>query len=147
MNKGRRAVWSLLALAFVFVLLVPASTRAAPQSPIEALMQLETRWLTAIVNGDSKTIASILSPNFKHVTYQGQLLSRSDELQSVKKEKFTMNATDRIIDFAGDAAVIHGVNTISQSGKTLMRVRYTDVYVKQKGTWMALSSQESKIVP
>ena len=32
-----------------------------------------------------------------------------------------------------------------QSGKTLARERYTDVYVKENGTWTALSAQETQV--
>jgi len=56
-----------------------------------------------------------------------------------------MNATEQTVDFAGDAAVVHGLNTITQSGKAPARVRFTDVFVKQNGRWMALSAQETAI--
>lgn len=83
--------------------------------------------------------------NYKHITDQGAILSRTQELAATAKEPFTMKATAQTIDFAGDAAVVHGVNTLTQSGKILMRVRFTDVFVKRNGTWMALSAQETAI--
>jgi hypothetical protein len=43
---------------------------------------------------------------------------------------FTMNPSEQTVDFAGDA-----------------RERYTDVYAKQNGAWMALSVQETEIAP
>ena len=112
-----------------------------------AVLHQETRWLNAIVDGDAKIVASILSPNFTHITASGVLLHRSQELAALKKETFTMHASEQTVDFAGDAAVVHGLNTIVQSGKTLARERYTDVYAKQNGTWMALSAQETLIAP
>jgi hypothetical protein len=39
--------------------------------------------------------------------------------------------------------VIHGVNTILESGKVLAHERFTDVFVKQGGIWKALSAQET----
>ena len=41
--------------------------------------------------------------------------------------------------------MIHGVNTLTESGNVLARERFTDVFVKQNGTWMALSAQETAI--
>jgi 2-polyprenyl-6-methoxyphenol hydroxylase-like FAD-dependent oxidoreductase len=38
------------------------------------------------------------------------------------------------LDFAGDAAVVHGLNTVTQSGKVLSRERFT-------GSSMALSAR------
>jgi hypothetical protein len=82
--------------AFAALLLSQASTVAAsPPSPEAAVLSQEARWLTAIVNGDRKTITSILSTNFKHITARGKLLDRAQELASMDIEPFTMNATER----------------------------------------------------
>jgi hypothetical protein len=132
--------------AFAALLLSQASTVAAsPPSPEAAVLSQEARWLTAIVNGDRKTITSILSTNFKHITARGKLLDRAQELASMDIEPFTMNATEQTVDFAGDAAVVHGLNTVTQSGKVLSRERFSDVFIKQNGSWMALSAQETAI--
>ena len=95
------------------------------------------------MNGDRKTIAAILSPSYKHITVHGQLLDRAAELAGTTKESFTMNPSEETVDFAGNAAIVHGLNTISQSGKVLALVRFTDVFVEQNGTWLALSAQET----
>jgi hypothetical protein len=58
---------------------------------------------------------------------------------------FTFNPSDQIVDIAGDAAVIHGINTLMQNGKVVDRERFTDVFVLQNGGWMALSAQETKL--
>ena len=144
--KHVRLASLVLAFAFAALLLSQASTVAASQpSPEAAVLSQEARWLTAIVNGDRKTIASILSTNFKHITARGKLLDRAQELASMDIEPFTMNATEQTVDFAGDAAVVHGLNTVIQSGKVLSRERFTDVFVRQNGSWMALSAQETTI--
>ncbi|MFC9838506.1 DUF4440 domain-containing protein [Rhodococcus sp. NPDC127530] len=49
------------------------------------------------------------------------------------------------VDIVGDTAVIHGVNTLTESGTVLARERFTDVFIQQNGTWMALSAQETAI--
>ena len=86
--------------AFAALLLSQASTVAAsPPSPEAAVLSQEARWLTAIVNGDRKTITSILSTNFKHITARGKLLDRAQELASMDIEPFTMNATEQTVDF------------------------------------------------
>lgn len=135
------AVW---AGALGVLMLVSVSARAtAPDTA--AVLHQESRWLSAIVAGNATTVAAMLSPNFTHITARGELLHRAQELAALKKESFTMNPSDQTVDFAGEAAVIHGLNTLMQSGKTLARERYTDVYVKRNGRWMALSAQETQI--
>ncbi|MGA8534949.1 MAG: nuclear transport factor 2 family protein [Candidatus Tumulicola sp.] len=143
--KRFRVVSTILAGALGVLMLTSISTRASAPAAAGAVLHQENRWLTAIVAGDAKTVAAMLAPNFTHITSRGELLHRAQELAALKKESFTMNPSEQTVDFAGDAAVVHGVNTLMQSGKTLARERYTDVYVKQNGTWMALSAQETEI--
>jgi hypothetical protein len=113
--------------------------------PCADVLAQEARWLTAITDGDRAAVESILSANFKHITSEGVLLDRAQEVASMVKEPFTMNATEQSVDIAGDTAVIHGRNTITQAGKVLARERFTDVFVLENGNWMALSAQETAI--
>ncbi|MFC0446829.1 nuclear transport factor 2 family protein [Rhodococcus jostii] len=111
----------------------------------EAVLAQEARWLTAITAGDRETIETILSPDFKHVTSEGKLLGREEEIASIVPVAFTMNPTEQTVDIVGDTAVIHGVNTLTETGNVLARERFTDVFVKQDGEWLALSAQETAI--
>jgi hypothetical protein len=113
--------------------------------PCADVLAQEARWLTAITAGDRDTVESILSANFKHINSEGVLLDRAQEVASMVKEPFTMNATEQMVDIAGETAVIHGKNTLTQAGKVLARERFTDVFVLQNGNWMALSAQETAI--
>jgi hypothetical protein len=54
------------------------------------------------------------------------------------------NASDELIDVVGDTAVIHGVNTITQGGNIVGRERFTDVFIKQNGKWLAQAAHETK---
>ena len=112
--------------ALATLILMSASAGASAPDSAVAVLRQSTSWLNAIVGGDAKIVGSILSPNFTHIT---------------------SNASEQTVDFAGDAAVVHGLNTLVQSGKTLARERYTNVYVKENGTWMVLSAQETQIAP
>jgi hypothetical protein len=105
----------------------------------------ERRWLTAITDGDPVTVESILAPGFKHINSDGKLLDRAQEIAGIEKVSFTMNPSEQLVDLAGDMAVIHGVNTLIDRGKVMARERFTDVFVLQNGTWMALSAQETTL--
>ena len=56
----------------------------------DAVLAQEARWLTAITAGDRDTIESILSPDFKHITSEGELLGRDEEIASIVPVAFTM---------------------------------------------------------
>jgi hypothetical protein len=118
---------------------------ALESGPCADVLSQEQRWLTAITGGDRATVESILGPTFKHINSEGKLLDRAQEIASMEKLSFTMNPSDQLVDIAGDTAVIHGVNTLIDTGKVLARERFTDVFVLQGGMWMALSAQETTL--
>ena len=95
--------------------------------------------------GDRATVESILAPSFKHIDSDGKLLDRAQEIAGIEKVSFTMNPSDQLVDIAGDTAVVHGVNTLIDSGKVLALERFTDVFVLQNGSWIALSAQETTL--
>ena len=113
--------------------------------PCADVLAQEARWLTAITAGDRATVESILGPTFEHVNSEGQLVDRAKEVDGTIPLPFTMNPSEQIVDIAGDAAVIHGVNTLIQNGKVRTRERFTDVFVLQDGVWKALSAQETTL--
>jgi hypothetical protein len=113
--------------------------------PCADVLAQEARWLTAITAGDRATVESILGPTFKHVNSEGQLVDRAKEVDGTTPLPFTMNPSEQIVDIAGDAAVIHGVNTLIQNRKVRTRERFTDVFVLQDGVWKALSAQETTL--
>jgi hypothetical protein len=118
---------------------------ALGSGPCADVLAQERRWLTAITDGDRGTVESILGPSFKHINSEGELLDRAAEVASIEKVSFTMNPSDQLVDVMGDTAVIHGVNTLIDGGKVTATERFTDVFVLQNGTWMALSAQETTL--
>jgi Domain of unknown function (DUF4440) len=149
MNRLSRYLPLLMTFAVAALLLVPRPTHASAPPAAQAVLAQEERWLAAIVAGDTKTAASILSetPEFAHITAAGKLLHRAQELANMKKESFTMNPTEQTVDFTGDAAIVRGINTLVQAGKTIARERFTDVFINRNGTWLAISAQETNIEP
>jgi hypothetical protein len=133
--------WVLTSFAVMVVALAPQ----ARADTVDDVLAQEARWLTAITGGDRQTVEAILAPEFKHITSEGQLLDRDQEIAVLKRQPFTMNPTEQIVDIAGDTAVLHGVNTLLQNGKALARERFTDVFVLRDGVWTALSAQETAI--
>lgn len=148
--KMTRPVLLGFALLFAAVLLPAQRSSAAASSPsADAVLRQEARWIAAILKGDRTTVAEILSVNFKHITNQGMLIDRAQELASIAKEPFAIGLSEQTVDFdpTGDAAVLHGLDTITQPGKATRYARFTDVFIKQRGEWIALSAQENVIAP
>lgn len=142
-----RAGVPVRAIAVVLLLfLVPLSSRAATAAQSDAVLQTESRWLDAAARGDANALGEILAPLFTHITYQGVVRDRNDELANVTKPKpYTQTVSDETVDVIGDVAIVHGVNTIASKGTTLVRLRFTDVFEKAAGTWRAVSAQETAV--
>jgi hypothetical protein len=138
---------AILAMLMLVASSLPALASADPKAI--AVLDQEQRWLKACANGDAAALGKILAENFVHVSYRGALTYREQELASVGKAKaYTQTTSEQTVDFAAaNVAVVHGLNTISEKGKVILRLRYTDVYVNQKGQWMALSAQETATTP
>lgn len=136
----------LLAILALLVL-VPARATASASPQAIAVLDQEQRWVQAAAKGDATALGKILAGNFVHTNYRGVVTYREQELANVTKPKMYTEATsEQTVDFpAATVAVVHGLNTISQSGKVVLLLRYTDVYVRNNGGWMALSAQETPV--
>ncbi len=143
----RLSIATLCSVIVFIVSIVPVPANADASPDAQAVLAQESRWLTAIVVGDRRTVDAILSrePEFTHITADGRLLYRAQELAATKKEAFTMKATGQTVDFVSNVAIVHGVNTITQPHHPTERVRFTDVFVRRGTIWQAVSAQESAI--
>jgi hypothetical protein len=131
--------------AAVFAAAVVHTPGIARADATADVLAQEARWLNAITDGDRPTIESILSSDYRHITSDGVLLDRAQEIATTKPLLVTMTPSEQIVDIVGDTALIHGVNTISNAGGVQATVRFTDVFVLQNGTWLAISAQETSI--
>jgi hypothetical protein len=126
-----------------FVLPVESAT-ASTATTKGAILRQEARWLDALMKGDRATIASLLAPGYKHINSSGTLLDRDQELATASEPAGPMKWTDQTITLSGNMGIVHGLNTMAAAGKTV-RERFTDVFVNQNGTWLAIAAQETTV--
>ena len=136
------------AFAIVVLFLPAQQSLAAAPTATDQVIRLEAGWIRAILNGDKAAVAAILSHDFKHVLNNGNVIDRAQELASIAKEPFVIALSEQTVDFdsSGNAAVLHGLDTITQPGKATRHQRFTDVFFKENGTWMAVSAQENVVI-
>jgi UPF0271 protein len=138
---------AVAAVTMLALMIVPFAARASAPRAATDVLNLEARWVRAVANADATALARILAPSFVHVNYEGTVRYREDELRLVKQPKpYAQHTSEQTVDFAGnDVAIVRGINTITEGGKTVLRLRYTDVYVREGGSWRAVSAQETEI--
>ena len=135
----------LAAVILSLAALLPAHAWASASPKAVAVLDVQHAWLKALKARDVKTIAQLLAPNYVHVDASGRMYHRDVELAGIEAmPPITENWGQETVDFAGTAAIVHGVSTNVQKGKTF-RERYVDVYQFINGRWQAISAQETLV--
>jgi hypothetical protein len=136
-------LWSNLALILGLCCIAPTAGAADDD---HSVLDAERRWLTAFEKHDTAALATILADNFVHINYRGQLLNRDAAIAGAKNRMpYKQLLSDETVQLAGNAAVVHGINSISQNGTVVLRLRFTDVFERRGGKWLAISAQETPI--
>ena len=117
------------------------------------LLYMEMEWADADQKGDLAWFERNLAENYSGVSSRtGKLNTKADEIAEIKtrKDVFTsVAASDMQVRVEGDTGVVTGVYHMKgrdEKGQPVdRRIRYTDVYVKRDGRWLALASQGTLI--
>jgi len=148
-----RAMAAALALAIgVVPLFAGGLSIAQKHESRHEIDQLEDEWRTAILNGDVKTMDSLLADDYMAITPSGVLQSREETLQNLRSGRvhFTLlTITDRKVRFYGTTAVVTslaGMQASMPDGQLAGDYRYTRVYVRNaQGVWKIVSFEASRV--
>jgi ketosteroid isomerase-like protein len=126
----------------------PASKSSAAAAPSDQkqLEDLEQHWLDTSLNQDRAGLDAILMDDFEDVSWQGELRGKTEimAIATAAPVKSAQTLSDLKVRVHGDMGVVTGVNTTEAADKSFtVKVRFTDVFVKDKGQWRALSAQET----
>ena len=112
-----------------------------------ALVQLEQSWAKALEHKDSDAVACILADDFQDIDTYGQVRSRAESLAHIAQRRPWGNQlSDLQPHVLGDFGYVRGLNTVVDAeGKTVAKIRFTDVFAYRDGRWLAVSAQESLV--
>jgi ketosteroid isomerase-like protein len=113
------------------------------------LLYMEMEWADSDQKGDPAWFERNLAENYSGISSRtGKLNTKADEIADIKNRKdvFTsVTASDMQVRVEGDTGVVTGVYHMKgrdEKGQPIdRRIRYTDVYVRRDGRWLALASQ------
>ncbi len=118
----------------------------SPPPVAQIVLNVEAAWVKALAARDAAAVATILAPEFVHIDYRGEVQNRDQALRTAAKPKpFQQKIGDETVTVEGTVAIVRGINTISSHGRTVVRLRFTDVFALQAGQWRAVSAQETAI--
>jgi len=122
------------------------SSAAPAPSDEKQLEDLEQHWLDTSLSQDRAGLDAILMDDFEDVSWQGELRGKTEimAIAMAAPVKSTQTLSDLKVRVHGEMGVVTGVNTTEAADKSFtVKVRFTDVFVKDKGQWRALSAQET----
>jgi ketosteroid isomerase-like protein len=113
------------------------------------ILALETAWNHAEQNKDVAALDQLLSNTLVYTDYDGSLQNKAEYLAAAKSESLhpeQITNEEVTSHIYGDAAVVTGIyreKGISKGKPYSRRGRFTDTWVKEKGTWLCVASQST----
>jgi hypothetical protein len=127
---------------------MPASAlRAASQSDHDILTALNTDYINSVQNSDVKRFDEILSADFYCSNPDGSLVDRAAFLAQTAQPVAIKNlkAEDVLIRIIDTTAIIHARTRYTKPDGTEGGGRYTDVWMRLSGRWLAVSAHVTRL--
>lgn len=115
------------------------------------LTQIEHRLVKAWLDGDRKTVDSILAADWSVIDLTGHVLTKAQLMQEFGSgdRKIESGSVDDLnVRMFGGTAVVTGRSVLAgsyQGKRASVTQRFTDVFVKRDGRWQAVASQGTQI--
>ncbi len=139
-------IFGLLAILFPLVLSAMGAECPKNQPKTEAaLVEAEQNWAAALNRKDVASVSCLLAGEFEDADVDGSLHTRAQTLEHIPNKKPGTNQLSELsAHLEGNMGYTRGMATLlDASGKTIARVRFTDVFTYRDGRWQALAGQES----
>jgi ketosteroid isomerase-like protein len=116
-------------------------------SDLEMLQALNRDYIASVQNGDVHRFDEILAGDFYCSNPDGSLLDRTGFLLQTARPVTIrdLQAHDVLIRRFGDTAIIHARTSYTLPDGRPGAGRYTDVWVRQDGSWRAVSAHVTRV--
>ena len=131
----------------LLILLLFAGCASVSATPDAYFVDLEHRWLDALAKHDIAALDALLDDSFVDSTFRGAVRTKHDVLtgppaggayRSIRLDDLAVRR------YGSDTAIVTGVNVLQGTAPDdIVRVRFTDVFVRKDGRWRAVSAQET----
>ena len=121
-------------------------TGTALKSDLAALLELNEDYIRSVQTSDVRRFDEILADDFLCSLPNGQLLDRKSFLEQTARPAAISNleAHDVNVRVMGDFAIIHGRTTYRMPDGGLGSGRYTDVWSRRNGRWLAVAAHVTR---
>jgi ketosteroid isomerase-like protein len=135
----------------VFTSVPAAQDKSAASNDEIQVRQLERAWNQAEAHHDSAAVTAIVTDTLTYIDFDGSLMNKSEYIRDVAKTSYQadhLHDEGLKVAIYGNAAVVSGIyrETGTSKGKSyILRVRFTDTWIKQNGVWRCAASQNTLI--
>ena len=143
---------AVLALSVASACYGQSAAKGDDSSDIVAkIAKLEAQWTDAVVRGDVVTCLKIEAPDYLESDTDGTLSNRDENnaaLASGAYKATSIRIDELKVRVFGDTAIVHGLETeksMTNGKDSSGQFRFTDVFVKCDGVWMAVAEHDSKV--
>ena len=113
---------------------------------VETLHQLNHDYIRSVQTSDVRRFDEILAEDFLCSNPDGALVDRAEFLAQTARPVSISNleARDVRLRIIGDVAIIHARTTYTLPDGRAGSGRYTDVWARQRGRWLAVSAHVTR---
>jgi ketosteroid isomerase-like protein len=121
-------------------------TDAATQTDIDALTALNREYIHSVQHGDVRRFDEILADDFLCSNPDGSLVDKKQFLaQTARPVTISgLTAEDVRVRILGDVAIIHARTSYTTADGEQRNGRYTDVWARREGRWLAVSAHVTR---
>ena len=115
-------------------------------SDLEALTALNRDYIHSVQHGDVRRFDEILAEDFLCSNPDGSLADKKQFLaQTARPVTISgLTAEDVKMRILGDVAIIHARTSYTTAGGERRNGRYTDVWARRNGKWLAVSAHVTR---
>ena len=123
---------------------MPATT--ATRSELDILQDLNRDYIRSVQHSDVRRFDEILAEDFLCSNPDGSLIDRAAFLTqtAVPVAISNLEARDVVVRIMGDVAIIHARTTYTRPDGQEGSGRYTDVWARRGGRWLAVSAHVTR---
>jgi ketosteroid isomerase-like protein len=123
------------------------ATALRTQSDHDILLALNRDYINSVQHSDVQRFEAILAPEFYCSNPDGTLVDRAAFLRQTAKPVAISNlkAEDVMVRLIDDFAIIHARTVYTKPDGSKGGGRYTDVWAKRGGQWLAVSAHVTRL--
>jgi uncharacterized protein (TIGR02246 family) len=125
----------------------PVTSSSSSAQDLEALRQLNGDYIQAVIRSDVDRFREFLAGDFLCSRPDGKLIGRDEFLKDIAEPYPFQHlvADDVNVRLMGDVAIVHARTTFVRADGTRGAGRYTDVWARRDGRWLAVAAHFTRV--